>query len=185
MEKHYINANDLLLDSFKLAKKIHEQGFEPDFIIGIWRGGAPIGIAVQEYFDFIGIKTEHIAIRTSYYKGINEQQEEVKVYGLNHAIGMMTKDMNVLIVDDVFDSGKSSLAVVDKIRAKAGDKAPLSIKIACPWFKPERNKTHITPDFFIHTTDTWLVFPHELKELSLQEIRDNKGIEIAEILSPQ
>jgi len=30
------------------------------------------------------------------------------------------------------------------------------------------------PDFFIHETDKWLVFPHELEGLSLDEIKKSK-----------
>ncbi|MFT6157430.1 MAG: hypoxanthine phosphoribosyltransferase, partial [Neolewinella sp.] len=65
MEKIFISAEELLLDSFKLAEKVYLSGFRPDFIIGVWRGGAPVGIAIQEYLDFIGVHSDHIAIRTS------------------------------------------------------------------------------------------------------------------------
>ena len=30
------------------------------------------------------------------------------------------------------------------------------------------------PDYYIHETDQWLVFPHELQGLSMDEIRANK-----------
>ena len=52
MDKIYISADELLIDSFKLAKKIYKSGFQPQFIVGVWRGGAPVGIAVQEYLDW-------------------------------------------------------------------------------------------------------------------------------------
>ncbi|MFT5115375.1 MAG: hypoxanthine phosphoribosyltransferase, partial [Parasphingorhabdus sp.] len=45
VEKIYITAQELLEDSFKLAASVLNSGFEPDFIIGIWRGGTPVGIA--------------------------------------------------------------------------------------------------------------------------------------------
>ena len=182
MKKHYITANELLLDAFKLAKLTHEKGFIPHFIIGIWRGGAPVGIAVQEYFEYMGIKTDHIAIRTSSYTGINQQDKNVKVFGLNYVIDTVTPDMKVLIVDDVFDSGRSVRAVLEKIRKKAGKRTPHEIKIACPWFKPTKNQTRLTPDFFVHTTEQWLVFPHELQGLSIEEIAENKGEELAQLL---
>ena len=51
-DKLYITGQELLEDSFRLAAQVYESGFRPQFIVGIWRGGAPIGIAVQEYFDF-------------------------------------------------------------------------------------------------------------------------------------
>ena len=53
MKKHFIQADQLLRDSYNLAWKIFESGFKPDYIIGVWRGGAPVGIAVQEFLDFL------------------------------------------------------------------------------------------------------------------------------------
>ena len=86
MEKHFIQADQLLKDSYNLAWKIFESGFKPNYIIGVWRGGAPIGIAVQEFLDFLGVPSDHIAIRTSYYSGIDSRRDEVQVYGLNYVI---------------------------------------------------------------------------------------------------
>ena len=45
---------------------------------------------------------------------------------------------------------------------------------ATPYFKPTKNKTDRKPDYYIHETDNWLVFPHELHGLSIQEISENK-----------
>jgi len=47
MTKKFITANDLLLDSFRLAEKIYRAGLRPDFLVGLWRGGSAVGIAVQ------------------------------------------------------------------------------------------------------------------------------------------
>ena len=69
MDKHFISAESLLRDSFVLARQIFDSGFRPDFIVGVWRGGAPVGIAVQEFLEFQGIPSDHIAIRTSSYTG--------------------------------------------------------------------------------------------------------------------
>ena len=83
MEKYYIGATELLEDSFKLAWKVFESGYRPNYIVGVWRGGAPIGIAVQELFDVLGVESDHIAIRTSYYSSIGERNNSVQVYGLS------------------------------------------------------------------------------------------------------
>ena len=48
------------------------------------------------------------------------------------------------------------------------------LKVATPYFKPSKNKTKRKPDFYIHETEKWLVFPHELEGLSLEEIIKNK-----------
>ena len=58
MKKVFLSADQLLQDSFALAEKIFLSDFKPNFIIGVWRGGAPVGIAIQEYLDYLGISTD-------------------------------------------------------------------------------------------------------------------------------
>lgn len=181
MQKTYITAEELLRDSFKLAKLVHDSDFDPDFIIGIWRGGAPVGIAIQEYLDFVGVETDHIAIRTSSYIGINQQEKVVRVHGLDYIIDNIDADDNVLLVDDVFDSGRSIDAIFESLEKKTRRNMPSNIKIACPWYKPSRNVTARKPDYYINKTDEWLVFPHELKGLSLEELKKAKPY-IADLL---
>lgn len=177
-EKIYISAQELLTDSFRLGLQILQSGFRPNFIVGIWRGGTPVGIAVQEILDLQGVKTDHIAIRTSSYTGIGQRQKQVEVYGLGYLIRKMNWNDSLLIVDDVFDTGLSVQAVVDTLHRKARRNTPEQIRIATPWFKPANNKTDIKPDYYIHETDKWLVFPHELNGLSREELLENKpGIE--------
>jgi len=173
-DKVYISANDLLLDSFRLAQQIYDSGFRPDFIIGVWRGGAPVGIAIQEYLEYVGIHTDHIAIRTSSYYGINKQDKTVRVHGLDYIIDNINAEDDVLLVDDVFDSGRSIRAIFDKLRSKTRRNMPQNMKVATPWYKPTKNVTDITPDFYVHETDAWLVFPHELVGLTATEIAENK-----------
>ena len=174
VEKHYISANELLVDSFKLGEQIYKSDFHPDFIVGVWRGGAPIGIAIQEYLDYLDIPTDHIAIRTSSYYELGEQDKNVKVHGLDYIINNIKKSDKLLIVDDVFDTGRSIQAIFEHLEKALDNNMPQQIKTACPWYKPNKNVTQRKPDFFLHQTDQWLVFPHELKGLTLKEIIKNK-----------
>ena len=172
-DKQFISAQSLLEDSFTLALKVVESGFRPDYIVGVWRGGAPIGIAVQEMFDFLGFHADHIAIRTSSYTGVNQRQKEVKVHGLTYLIKQVESHEKMLIVDDVYDTGLSIQQAISDLR-KACKKNTPEIRTACPYFKPGRNQTEFEPDYYLHKTEEWLVFPHELKGLSEQELLDNK-----------
>ncbi len=175
MEKKFITAQELLEDSFRVAAKVYEDGFRPQFIVGIWRGGAPIGIAVQEYFDFKKVETDHIAVRTSSYYGINQQSKEIKVHGLHYIIENANADDGLLIVDDVFDSGRSIDALIKTLKKLSRNNMPKDVRIACPWYKPQNNKVDITPDYYIHESDEWLVFPHELSGLTEEELREGKS----------
>ena len=169
-EKIFIGAHDLLLDSFRLGLEIYKSGFRPDFIVGVWRGGTPVGVAVQEILDRYGVKTDHIAIRTTSYTGIGQRSKEVQVHGLNYLLDNINSSDSLLIVDDVFDSGLSVKAIIDSLREKARRNTPENIRIATPWFKPGNNRTDTIPDYYIHQTDHWLVFPHELDGLSEDEM---------------
>ena len=173
MEKYFIQSQQLLRDSFELAWSVYDSGYRPNYIVGVWRGGAPIGIAVQEFLDVLGVQSDHIAIRTSYYSGIAERKKSVQVYGLNYVIKKLESEDSLLIVDDVHDTGVSVDQIINDIK-KACKKNTPEIKVATPYFKPNNNETSRTPDYFLHETDQWLVFPHELEGLSAKEIAENK-----------
>jgi hypoxanthine phosphoribosyltransferase len=163
-----------LQDSFRLAAKIYKTGFVPDFIVGIWRGGTPVGIAIQEYFEYVGVKTDHIAVRTSAYLGIGERARTIRVHGLHYIIEEANAANSLLVVDDVFDSGHSIEALLIELKSKMRLNMPGKVKIATPWYKPGNNQTQLTPDYFLHETDKWIVFPHELAGLTFEEIAEGK-----------
>lgn len=179
-DKVYITSQELLQDSFRLAHQVLEDGFRPDFIVGIWRGGAPIGIAVQEFFDYKGIETDHISVRTSSYYGIGKQSKDIKVHGLHYLIENANADDSLLIVDDVFDSGRSVDALIKQINKLSRLNTPKDIRVACPWYKPANTQVDIIPDYYVRKSDEWLVFPHELSGLTPDEIIEGKQ-ELAEI----
>ncbi len=173
-EKKYIQVQELLEDSFRLGIKIFKSGFRPNFIVGIWRGGTPVGIAVQELLDYFGIKTDHIAIRTSAYEAINQRSKQIRVHSLGYVIKNINSDDSLLIVDDVYDSGLSVEAVLDTLKERTRRNTPHDIRIAVVYYKPANNETGRVPDYYLYETDKWLVFPHELKGLTREEIFANK-----------
>ena len=174
MDKLYIDANELMLDSFSLAVNIYDSGFRPNLIVGVWRGGAPVAIAVHEYFSFMNWESDHISIRAMSYMGINKRNKEVKISGLDYIFSQTATTDCILIVDDVFDTGNSFKAIIDALDENFGKLNLERVKIACPWYKPKNNQTELKPDYYLHETDTWLIFPHELKGLSMDEIQQHK-----------
>ncbi len=172
--KRYISAQELLEDSFQLGVNIINSGFRPDFIVAIWRGGTPVGIAIQELLQHFNIPTDHISLRTSLYAGIAKSKKRVRVHGLGYLVKNLNAHNSLLIVDDVFDSGRSIEAVIDQLTARTRRNTPQQIKVATPWFKPDNNATKREPDFYLHETDKWLVFPHEVTDLSEQEQLEGK-----------
>ena len=176
MDKIFISANELLDNSYRLALKVLEDGFKPDYIIGIWRGGAPVGIAVQELLAYKGIETDHISIRTSSYTAIEEQSDDVRVHGLHYIIENVNAGDSLLIVDDTFDTGRSVGAVIDAIKDLSRANAPGTIRVATVYYKPTKRKVDFEPDYYVQITDKWLVFPHELQGLSKAEIERHKPL---------
>ena len=172
--KIYLSANQLLADSYRLANLIHESGFRPTHIVGIWRGGAPVGIAVQELLEYRGVVADHIAIRTSSYAGIDQQEATVRVFSLSYLVKTLNPEDRLLVIDDVFDSGRSVRAFLRELAARCRHNMPRDARIATVYYKPSRNQTEITPDYYVHETEDWLVFPHEINGLSEEEIRRNK-----------
>lgn len=173
-EKKYLPAQQLLEDSFQLGADIIKDGFRPTMMIAIWRGGVPMGIAIQELLAWYGIETDHIAIRTSSYSGIDGQSHEIRIHGMNYLIKNCTRDDKLLIVDDVFDTGLTIAAVIAHLGEKARLNTPQDIRVAVPYYKPSRNKTDRVPDYYLHQTDQWLKYPHSLEGLTLEEVKTNR-----------
>jgi hypoxanthine phosphoribosyltransferase len=153
-------------------------------MIAIWRGGAPVGVAVQEILAYSGIETDHIAIRTSLYKPeIDDRSSEIRIHGMNYLIKKVRHEDSLLIVDDVFDTGSTIDAVIRYIEEKARLNTPKDIRVAVPYFKPTRNVTDRVPDYYLHETDQWLKYPHSLEGLSAGEVAEQRPA-LFEIIQP-
>jgi uncharacterized protein len=177
IEKTFISANSLLNDSLELGRRIVASGFAPTFLVGIWRGGAPIGITVQEVLEFNGIECDHISIRTSSYTGINQQSKNVRVHAVDYLVSQLNAEDKLLLIDDVFDSGRSLEAVIAELSRRCRRNLPEQIRVATVYYKPARNSSSLTPDYYVRSTDQWLVFPHELQGLSREEILEHKPVD--------
>lgn len=175
MNLRYLSADQLLVDSYELAMKIVESGYQPDLLVALWRGGTPIGIAMQEVFEYLGMPCQHFAIRSSSYEGL-DQQGAIRLWGMELLQPFVETSSHVLLVDDVFDSGRTMQAVINHLHAMTGGPYTPYIKLATPWFKPTSNVTPLIPDFYLHETSDWLVFPHELRDLSDEQMLAKPGV---------
>ena len=166
-DKHYLTANEYLKDSWRLAAAVKAAGWRPDIIIALWRGGAPVGVAVHEYFKVSGWEMRHLPLKCSSYTGIGENAGEVEFVCGDLVFGMLRKGDRVLVVDDVFDTGKTAAAVKKRIEATGAE-----MRMACVYWKPQKNLTQLKPDYFVRDVGLeWIVFPHEIEGLSPAEIQ--------------
>ena len=140
-----------------------------------------MGIAVQELLEYQGVQTDHIAIRTSSYTGIDGRSSEIRIHGMNYLVKNVRQEDSLLIVDDVFDTGHTINAVINHLRDKARLNTPHDIRVAVPYYKPTRNQTDREPNYYLHETEDWLKYPHSLEGLSADEIAANRP-ELYEII---
>jgi hypoxanthine phosphoribosyltransferase len=174
-EKEFVRADDQVRDSFVLAKQIFDSGFVPDVLLVLWRGGTPVGIVIHEFLLYKGISTYHTVLKAESYVGIDQRKEPV-IEHVESLLSKVDKTSRVLVVDDIFDSG----CTMKKVRELLSD-AVAEIRIATLYYKTASNTTDIVPDYYVRQTDRWIVFPHELMDLSDAEIRAKDGV-IADLL---
>lgn len=133
-----------------IAEKILESGFFPQVIVGVLRGG---WVPARLLSDFLSISNIG-AIEIKFYKGIEEKSERPVIV---QPLVADVKDKNVLVVDDVADSGKSLQVALSAINLHG----PKTIKTAALYVKPW---SVLVPDYYYATTDKWIVFPWEKRE---------------------
>jgi len=162
--KTYVSADEMTRDSFLLARKIWDSGFRPDILVALWRGGSPVGIAVQEFLHAKGLDCRHTVVQCSSYTGIETAGPPV-IENMDWLLQRLTPDSRVLVVDDIHDTGRTAQV----IRTALGHITP-HLVFATLYFKPNRNQSCRQPDVYVRETDRWLVFPHELVDLTPEEI---------------
>lgn len=178
MHKRFVTEQELILASFRLGVRVFEDGFRPTFIVGLWRGGSSVGISVQECLQTLGVHGDHIAVRTSYegrsgYEEGVRMQRPINVHGTRHLVDHLQATDRLLIVDDVFASGRHTQAVIDLLRKRVRRNMPEEVRVAAPWLRIGRPDGP-RPDYFLETTRDWLVLPYEMSGLSRAEIAEHK-----------
>ena len=180
MKKIFLDEETLILDSFRLGVQIFESGFRPTFIVGLWRGGSSVGIYVQECLQTLGVETNHISLRTSYrgqpyyHEMVASADTEIRVHGTQFLLENLNAYDSLLLVDDVFSSGKSIDAVIKRLSRHLKRNMPEQVRVATLYERPSFRETKIRPDFRMHETEDWLVFPYELNGLTKDEIKTHK-----------
>lgn len=180
MEKKFLDEETLILDSFKLGVKVFESGFNPTYIVGLWRGGSSVGIYVQECLQTLGIETNHLSLRTSYrgqpyyHETVASPDAELRVHGIQYLLENLNATDSLLIVDDVFSTGKNIDAIIKRLSYRLKRNMPHDVRIATLWQRPSYKAVDFDPDFTLHKTEDWLVFPYEMSGLTMDEISEYK-----------
>jgi len=133
-----------------LAEKIRKNGFKPDIIVGVSRGGWPPARVLS---DLLG--NPNLAnVKAEFYLGVAETKGEPVI---TQPVSMTVAGKKVLIVDEVADTGKSLKLVKEHIIGEGA----AEVKVATVYYKPW---SIVKPDYYEKETSRWIVFPWEIKE---------------------
>jgi len=138
---------EMLLD---LAHKIRRDKFNPDIIVGVSRGGWTPARVLSDLLENPKIAN----VKAEFYLGVAETKKEPVI---TQSVSVNVKDLKVLVVDDVSDTGKS----LRLVKTHLLEQGATALKIATLYYKPW---SVTTPDYHEKTTSDWIIFPWERKE---------------------
>ncbi len=196
VRKEFVPYNVVRNNALKMAHRIHQEGFVPDVIYVSLRGGAYIGNVISEYFKIVRKDSRPIfyaAVVARSYADIN-QREQVRVDGWTYSPEYLRNGDKVLLVDDIYDSGRTVNHLTEIILEKGLPRR--DVKIAVHDFKVceyRDDRLPIVPDYWCRRhvitrpeDEVWIHYmSHELVGLSEEELRTHyypEDPELQEIL---
>lgn len=119
-----------------------------DTMLVIARGGMIPGCLLSEKMDMRNI----LIAAVMYYTGVGHTLDRPLFLQFPDDILLVGK--RVLVVDDVWDSGKTIMAVKDRLRAIGCYHDVVTLH-----YKPGRSRVSERPDYHAEETDDWIVYP--------------------------
>lgn len=180
MHKEFVPYNTIRNNALKLAYRIYKDGFIPDVIYVSLRGGAYMGNVISEYFKFIRADERPVfyaAVVARSYTDISTQ-ESIKIDGWTYNPDFLRGGDRVLLVDDVYDSGRT-INYLTKVIMRRGLSRD-HIKIAVHDYKVRdylADALPVKPDYWCRKIDMktpddeiWIHYmSHELVGLTREE----------------
>jgi xanthine phosphoribosyltransferase len=112
MKYFYYDYIDLLNGIENLSKQIRKSEWMPDYIVAMARGGAVAGVYLSHELDvpviIVNLSTRH------------HWADEIKADAKTPLISKILKEkMNILVLDDIVDTGKTIKILLDKWKVKS------------------------------------------------------------------
>jgi len=130
----------------RVAEKIKDSGYRPDFMVGLARGGWVLSRVLCDFLgvkDLVSIKVEHWGVTAT-----PDGKARIK-----YAFDVDLTGRRVLVVDDITDTGESMMVAVDYVRTKN----PEEVRTAA---LRHIQGSKFTPDYYgDEITWRWVVFP--------------------------
>ncbi len=146
-----LDWNDIKEAVITLADKITSSGANIQVIVGIFRGG---WVPARMLADLLDVR-EVGGLEIKFYRGIEDRRERPIV---TQPLTISVKDKNVLIVDDVADTGKSLQTAINALNLFGAKSVRTAVLYVKPWSMSE-------PDYYYGKTDKWIIFPWEVREV--------------------
>ena len=184
MEKEFLPYDLVRNNALKLAHKIYHDGIIPDVIYVSLRGGAYMGNVISEYFKFVhrGSRPVYYAAMVARsYTGVKES-EEVRVEGWTYTPDALRVGDKVLLVDDIFDTGRTINHVARIIMEKGIPRSDLKVAVHdYKYFYDRPEQLPIQPDYWCRKhdfstqdKDGWIHYmSHELVGLTEEELEEH------------
>ena len=136
-----ISWNQVTRLTQNLAEKIRADNFRSDLVIAIARGGYVPARLLCDHLDIYDLTS----IRISHYQSGSERTESAR---LSLPLNVDVRDMNILLVDDVDDTGDTLQLALEHINSFK----PAAVKIAVLHHK---RVSTVLPDFYAHQVIRW------------------------------
>jgi hypoxanthine phosphoribosyltransferase len=137
--------------SRELAQVVADDGYDPEMILSIARGGLLVGAALGYA---LGVKNVY-TMNVEFYTGVDERLDVPRI--LPPAPDFVDlDDARILIADDVADTGLTLRSVQEVCAGKVGE-----VRIAVLYEKPS---SLVESDYVWRRTDRWINFPWSDKE---------------------
>ena len=146
-EKLVVSWADLDALVERMAQQV---GGEYDVVLTITRGAlVPTGMLAYR----LGMRNIVVAA-VAYYDDTGQPAEQPTF--LQFPSDPLLHGQRVLVVDEVWDSGTTIAAVVERVRLAGG-----SPTTAVLHYKPTNSRVPIAPDHHVVATDAWVVYPYK------------------------
>jgi uncharacterized protein len=152
--KMFYSNSDMESDLQTMYRQMHLDGYQPDVVVGITRGGLVPSVYVSHYFNK-NLKTIEVSFRDS---GVKES-----VAGL---VSLIRSGSKILLVDDICDSGETLEWIYRNVESYnpqyvSNLKTMVLIhNLSCTKFTPDYIGTEINK----MEKPVWVVFPFEQRD---------------------
>jgi hypoxanthine phosphoribosyltransferase len=150
-EREWMTWDELGEGSRSLAEQVAEDGYVPDIVLGIARGGLLVAGAVAYALDLKNTFTMNV----EFYTGVDERLEMPMILPPVPDLVDLA-EARVLVADDVADTGQTIALVKDFLAGKVAE-----ARVAVLYEKPA---SVVHSEYVWRRTDRWIVFPWSARE---------------------